>query len=204
MVWAEFMHFTSRPVNGIPDPHLHTHVYAFNATRDAIEDKWKAGQFGDLKRDATYFEAAFDARLAHKLNALGITTEKNPDYSFEIAGVPQSLIDEFSQRRNQIEAKAAEKGIHHAEGKHAIGYYGREHKNTGLGKSELREGWNSRLNDDERSALADAIHGRATGDRAYSADEAKAYALEHSFQRASTVSEKRLKAEALKYGVEGE
>src|SRR6202007_1764535 len=51
------------------------------------------------------------------------------------------------------------------------------------------------------SALADAIHGRVKGDRVYTAEEAKAYALEHSFQRASTISEKRLKAEALKYGV---
>ena len=25
MVWAEFVHFTARPVDGIPDPHLHAH-----------------------------------------------------------------------------------------------------------------------------------------------------------------------------------
>ena len=78
---------------------------------------------------------------------------------------------------------------------------GREHKNTDLGKTKLRQEWNARLTDDERGSLADAIHGRATGDRVYSADEAKEYALEHSFQNASVVSEKRLKAEALKYGV---
>ena len=201
MAFAEFTHFTARPVDGVPDPHLHSHVYAFNLTHDAVENRWKAGQFGDLKRDATYFEAAFDARLAHKLNALGYATEKNPDYSFEIAGVPESLIDKFSQRRNQIEAKAAEKGIHDAKGKHAIGYYGREHKKLDTGKDELRQEWNSRLTDAQRSALADAIHGRVKGDRVYTAEEAKAYALEHSFERASTVSEKRLKAEALKYGV---
>jgi len=201
MVYAKFTHFTARPVDGIPDPHLHSHVYAFNLTHDAAENRWKAGQFGDLKRDATYYEAAFDARLSWKLKRLGIATEKNPDYSFEVAGIPKSLIDKFSSRRNQIEAAAAEKGISDAEGKHSIGYYGREHKNTNLNKSELRAEWNSRLSDEERSALSDALHGRATGDRVYSADEAKAYALEHSFQKASTVSEKRLKAEALKYGV---
>jgi conjugative relaxase-like TrwC/TraI family protein len=201
MVYAEFTHFTARPVDGIPDPHLHSHVYAFNLTKDEAENRWKAGQFGDLKRDATYFEAAFDARLAHRLNALGIATEKNPDYSFEVAGTPTSLIDKLSNRRNVIEAKAAEKGIVDSDGKHAIGYYGREHKNTNLSKAELRAEWNSRLTDEERSALSDALHGRAAGDRAYTSDEAKAYALEHSFQKASTISEKRLKAEALKYGV---
>lgn len=200
MTWAEFTHFTARPVDGVPDPHLHSHVYAFNFTKDEIEDRWKAGQFGDLKRDATYFEAAFDARLAHRLNALGMATEKR-GLSFEIAGIPESLIDKYSQRRNEIEAKAAKRGIFDAEGKHAIGYYGREHKKLDLGKPELRAEWNARLSDSERSALADAIHGRAAGDRAYSADEAIAYALDHSFERSSAVSEKRLKAEALKHGV---
>ncbi len=200
MVWAAFTHDTARPVDGKPDSHLHTHVYAFNMTHDGVEDLWKAGQFGDIKRDAGYYEAAYDARMAKRLNDLGYVTEKR-GYSYEIAGVPQSVIDKFSQRRNQIEAKAAEKGITDAKGKHAIGYYGREHKDTKLSKSDLRAEWNSRLTDAERSALADAIHGRTKGDRSYSADEAKAYALEHSFQRASAVSEKRVKAEALKYGV---
>lgn len=200
MVWAEFVHFTARPVDGIPDPHLHTHVYAFNMTRDETEGRWKAGQFGDLKRDASYYESAFDARLAHRLNAMGIPIEKR-GLSFEIAGAPQSLIDKNSRRRNEIERKAAEKGITGSEAKHAIGYYGREHKNTDTGKAELRKIWDARLTDEERSALADAIHGRVAGDRVYSPDEAKAFALEHAFQNASAVSEKRLKAHALKYAV---
>jgi conjugative relaxase-like TrwC/TraI family protein len=200
MVWADFLHFTARPVDGVPDPHLHMHCYAMNLTYDDVEQRYKAGQFGDLKRDGQYWEAAFDARLAHRLNALGFATEKR-GLSFEIAGAPQSLIDKFSRRRNEIERVARERGVTDAKGKHAIGYYGREHKNLDLAKRALREVWNARLTDDERSALADAVHGRAGGDRSYSADEAKAYALEHSFQNASAVSEKKLKAEALKYAV---
>lgn len=200
MAWAEFTHFTARPVDGIPDPHLHAHFYAFNVTHDAVEQRWKAGQFGDLKRDASYFEAAFDARLAHELKQLGYATRKD-SYSFEIAGVPETLIDKFSRRRNEIEREAAAKGITDADGKHAIGYYGREHKNKDLGLAELRQQWNAKLDDAERSALADAIHGKAKGDSAYTAEQAKEYALAHSFERASAVSEKRLKAEALKFGV---
>ena len=64
MVWADFLHFTARPVDGVPDPHLHMHCYAFNVTYDEVEKRYKAGQFGDLKRDGVYWEAAFDARLA--------------------------------------------------------------------------------------------------------------------------------------------
>src|SRR5580658_5624103 len=34
MVWAEFIHTTSRPVDGIPDPQLHSHCFVFNTTWD--------------------------------------------------------------------------------------------------------------------------------------------------------------------------
>src|SRR5882672_11075127 len=43
MVWAEFIHTTSRPVDGIPDPQLHAHVFVFNTTWDQDEERWKAG-----------------------------------------------------------------------------------------------------------------------------------------------------------------
>ena len=56
-VWGEFIHFTSRPVDGVPDPHLHAHCFLANVTWDDKEQSWKAGQFRDLKRDSPYFEA---------------------------------------------------------------------------------------------------------------------------------------------------
>lgn len=31
IVYGEFVHFTSRPVDEIPDAHLHSHCYVFNA-----------------------------------------------------------------------------------------------------------------------------------------------------------------------------
>jgi len=201
MIWAEFVHFTSRPVDGVPDPHLHAHVFAHNVTWDDAEGRWKAGQFGDLKRDAPYFEAAFDARLAHRLNALGYRTERK-GLSFEITGVPGSVIDKFSERRNEIEAKAKKRGVTSAEGKHAIGYYGRENKTMGVGRPELRKEWNTRLTHEERVALAEAVGGKhGGGGAAITAQNAMDYAAEHCFERASVTSEKRLKAEALRYGV---
>ena len=72
MVWAEFIHTTSRPVDGLPDPQLHAHVFVFNTTWDDEESRWKAGQFRELKRDAPYFQAAFRVRLAGKLQELGL------------------------------------------------------------------------------------------------------------------------------------
>ena len=46
---------TPRPgrtdANTLPDPHWHRHVLVWNATYDPVEDRIKAGQFGDIVRD---------------------------------------------------------------------------------------------------------------------------------------------------------
>lgn len=201
MVWAEFVHFTSRPVNGIPDPHLHAHVYAFNATFDEKEKRWKAGQFGDIKRDAPYWQAAFDARLAKHLNVMGYVTEKDSKYSFEVAGVPESAIDQSSQRRNTVERIAASKGITDPVAKHEITRRGREQKVTGMTRDELRVRWQDRLTPENRSALRSVMRRKAAPTVLISPQQSLDYAVGHSFTRHSTISDKRLKAEALTFGV---
>src|SRR5580704_16415164 len=40
MAWAEFVHFTSRPVDGKPDPHLQAHCFAMNLTFDGQEQRF--------------------------------------------------------------------------------------------------------------------------------------------------------------------
>jgi hypothetical protein len=67
--------------------------------------------------------------------------------------------------------------------------------------SELRDAWEKRLTDDERLALRTAGSGWEKGDTVITPVQAKEYALEHSFQNASAISEGRLKAEALTYAV---
>src|SRR5580700_585173 len=106
MVWAEFIHTTSRPVDGLPDPQLHAHVFVFNTTFDEKESRWKAGQFRELKRDAPYFQAGFRVRLAGKLQELGFGVERKRD-DFEITGIPASAIRKFSRRTDVIEKVAA-------------------------------------------------------------------------------------------------
>src|SRR5205085_9114569 len=76
MVWAEFIHTTSRPVDGVPDPQLHAHVFAFNSTWDDRERQWKAGQFRGHKASAPYFQSAFRVRLAGRLQDLGFGVER--------------------------------------------------------------------------------------------------------------------------------
>ena len=116
MAWGEFIHFTARPINGVPDPHLHAHCFVFNTTFDEQEQTWKAGQFRELNRDAPYFEAVFHSRLTHRLADLGLPIQRTAK-GWELAGVGKGLIDKFSRRTAQIEEKAREKGIDGVEAK---------------------------------------------------------------------------------------
>ena len=101
LVWAHFTHQTARPVEGhLPDPHLHSHCFVFNATWDDTEQRYKAGQFRDIKRDMPYYQARFHKTLSDKLAALGYAVRKT-DKSFEIDGVPQQAIDLFSKRTDE-------------------------------------------------------------------------------------------------------
>ena len=165
-----------------------------------MEDRWKASQQGDLKRDADYWEAAFHTRFAKRLNDLGYATVKDGT-SFTLAELPYSITENFSGRRNQIETEAAKRGIVTAKGKHVLGASIREPKQKDVAKGTLREQWNARLSDEEKTALDKVLTEGSIGDKPVSAQQAIDYSLEHSFQKASAISEKRLKAEALRYGV---
>ncbi len=75
-IWGRFIHTTGRPVDGIPDPQLHAHCFLFNSTYDSVENKWKAAQIGNLKRDANYFNAIMHSKLASRLVSQGIPIER--------------------------------------------------------------------------------------------------------------------------------
>src|SRR5271166_5044419 len=158
MVWAEFIHTTSRPVDGVPDPQLHCHVFCFNSTWDEEERRWKAGQFADIKRDTPYFQAAFRVRLANRLQDLGFGVERKRD-DFEIAGIPADVLKRFSRRTALIEKVAQELGITDPKRKDGLGAETREKKGSALGWESLRKEWDARLNNKERKVLA-AVHRR--------------------------------------------
>lgn len=206
MVWAEFVHFTARPVGGIPDPHLHVHCFTFNLTRDQVEDRWKAAEFHDLKKEAPYAEAAFHSRLAGKVAALGYGVERTRT-GWEVAGVPASLIEKFSRRTALIEKAAADLGMTGAKAKDALGALTREGKRRGLTHAELLGIWGSRLTPEEKALLTRIRFGSETvqpqPQKAASAKEAVDHAFEKCFARDSVVLQTRLVGEALKFGVGG-
>ncbi|WP_246859306.1 MobF family relaxase [Spirosoma sp. KCTC 42546] len=145
LIWADFIHQTARPVNGkTPDPHLHCHSFVFNVTWDAVEEQFKAAQFQSIKQDMPYYQARFHKRLADKLVELGYRIRRT-DKAFEIAGVPEHIIDLFSKRTNEIGQIAKELGITDQVKLDQLGARTRAKKQKGLTISQLKQEWRKQI-----------------------------------------------------------
>lgn len=201
MVWAEFIHTTSCPVDGLCDPQLHAYVFVFNMTWDEEDGCWKAGMFRDLKRDAPYFQAAFRVRLANKLQDLGFGVERHRD-DFEIAGIPPDVLKRFSRRTALIERVAQERGITDPRWKAELGPKTREKKGTPRSLESQRKEWEARLTGRERRALESVYRRKTPYARQFNGEATVVdQAIEHCFVRQAMVPERKLVTEALKRGI---
>lgn len=199
MVWASFVHRTARPIDGIPDSQLHMHATAFNASYDTVENKWKAAQFSNLVRDKGYYQAAFHTRLAENLADIGYGIERDGN-SFKLAGVSRATTDKFSRRRAAIDAEADKLGTKDHDLRGVLAKKTRQQKDTStLSMSELRTEWAARLTPEELRSIVTARAGQDTP--TLQAGEAMDYALAHSFERASVVTEKELLKTAMIHSV---
>jgi len=203
MLWGEFVHLTARPVDGVPDPHLHAHCFVFNTTFDEHESRWKAGQFAGLKRDAPYFEAVFHARLAQNLEAIGLAT-KRTKHGWDLADIPVSVVKKFSRRTTLIEDIAHKEGITDPSAKDQLGATTRQRKQKDLTLDGLRREWQARMTPQELDAIANAherIGQAITHDHEHTAHEAVTHAIRHCFERSAVVPERKLFTEAMKHVV---
>lgn len=199
IIYGEFTQFTSRPVNGISDPHLHSHCLVVNTTYDSKENKWKAGQFGQIKKDAPYYEAVFHAALASRLSSLGYGIEKQR-VGFELAGVDRNLIDKFSKRTREIEKLALEKNITDADQKAELGARTREGKKSTISGVEEFAVWKSRLSEKELSTLNSLKQpvGVNDNERKGVAGNSVEFAIAHHLERKSVTTDKEVLALAIK------
>ncbi len=204
LLYAAFTHTVTRPVDGVPDPHYHIHAFVFNASFDELEQRWKAGQFGNIKRDAPFYEAAFNARLAKELVEAGYGIRRT-ERSFELASVSRELIEKFSRRTNHIERLAREKypvleakaralvketGMDFADAfaqiKSELGALSREKKSAEvLDPEERLRVWRAEMTAEERTSLSgEAVRARLS-DGLLPIDAAKPLAIGHLFERVS-------------------
>lgn len=213
LAWGEFIHQTARPVEGhSPDPHLHAHCFVFNATWDSVEKKFKAGQFGDIKRDMPYYQALFHKTLSDKLIEKGYEIDRTRS-SFEIKGVPKYAIDHFSKRTNEIGEIAKEKGITDAKELDKLGALSRSKKDKGKTMEELRLDWKKQLKalsqENETSGFVENNHKIRVIDRhlnypkpnLYPAQECINHVRSHAFERASVVPKRRFLAESYRHAI---
>lgn len=206
IVYGEFTHFTSRPVDGITDPHLHSHCFVFNATYDQTENKWKAGEFCQIKENAPYYEAVFHSNLATKLQRLGYEVEKSRS-GFEIKGIDRETIEKFSRRTEEIEKVAREKNISDKDKKAAIGSHTRESKRDAVSDIEQREDWNKRLTEAEKASLRNLRkdnYSEGKSDRVgfdIIAKDAVEHSLHHHLERRSVATDKEILASAIKASI---
>jgi conjugative relaxase-like TrwC/TraI family protein len=109
LIAAEYLHTTARGVldGDAPDPQLHSHVVITSAVRD--DGRIVAVASRPIFRAAREVGAFYRSALAHELSGCGYAissgTGKDGRY-FEIAGVPQRLIEAFSARSREVAAAA--------------------------------------------------------------------------------------------------
>lgn len=206
LIWASFVHELSRPVEGVPDPHLHAHCFTFNATWDEGEGRWKALQLGGVKAEASFFEAVFHADLAARVRALGYDIERSGRF-WEIAGVPRELVKAFSRRTAQVEEVAKRKGVTAPKEKAELGARTRSKKSASRSPSEIEADWRARLQGFELPSIPLKARERAPGHVAAidrntgAADDAVKRALDSLLERAAVVPERRVVGEALRFGL---
>lgn len=201
IVYGEFVHFTTRPIDGVPDPHLHSHCFVFNATYDDQAKKWKAGQFGQIKEDASYYEAYFHSKLASHLQSLGYGIERT-DKGVEIKGFQKETLAKFSRRTEEIENHAKEKGITDNKAKSEIGSRTREDKRTEVSAAEQLKNWKSRLSPAEVYILNNLKkHGEYKNANTKNSQKAIEYSLNHHLERKSVASDKEILATAIRSSI---
>lgn len=187
-----------------PDPQLHEHAVVPNLTMDGTENEIKAIHFQELKRNAGFYEAAYHSLLAGEMQQLGYEVRRTK-HAFELVGISEAAITQFSRRKEEVEKKAAELGIKNPESKAKLGATTRLPKEKATTKWEfLVADWRNRLQPDDLAAVDRTVQAareggpiaREEGERA-----AVDFALAHLLERKSAVPERHVATEALRFGI---
>lgn len=200
LIWADFVHLTSRPVSGFnPDPHLHSHCFTFNVTWDEVEQRYKAAQFRDIKQDMPFYQAKFNKTLSDKLISLGYQIHRTKN-AFEVVGVPEQVINLFSKRTSEIDDIAAKEGLSNARDLDNLGARTRSKKQKHIPMSELLKDWREQVKALNLKNTAVIRHALPLPQTPLKASECILHSEKHCFERLSVVQDRRILAQAYVFG----
>ena len=199
LLWYGFEHPETRPnrEDGMPDPDRHIHFVVPNLTFDPAEKEWKAIKFRPIMDLRKYFDRRFDARLARKLTDLGYEVQTKYKahekggmkyFSWDIKGMPESVIKKFSRRGAEVDELAEGLGINDPTSKDKLGATSRQFKREDKTLEDYREYWSSRITPAESRKIEETIKAANMGsnpDPQNTADKAVRYAIDHVFERRS-------------------
>jgi AAA domain/TrwC relaxase len=136
IVVAKFPHFTSRE----GDPACHTHSVLLNLARSADGKKLLTVEPRRIYGWQLVLGAAFRAALSQKLSEIGFVLRPAGRDQFEIAGIPEAMIEYFSKRSKQIKARVGRDAS--AAEKEVANLSTRRNKASVPTEAELEDRWN--------------------------------------------------------------
>jgi conjugative relaxase-like TrwC/TraI family protein len=207
LVMAVYHHGASREL----DPQIHSHAVAANLTFDGVEGRWKALQASDIYERRAYLEEVYRNVLAREVRALGYEIDnrrdsKGHDSGFEIRGISQELLNNFSQRSHQrdraIEEFVGKNGRQPTDNEVAVLVReSRADKLIEISAGELRSKQRARLTAEDERALSTVRNNRAlAGQTVEPSLPSLEYARAHIFERVSVAADHEVLMEALRHG----
>ncbi len=140
-VAAAFRHRTSRA----GDPHLHTHVVLANLAHAPSDDRWTALDARPLYSWLSPVGHLYEAHLRWELtHRLGVAWGPVRNGIADVAGIPRTVLREFSTRRREIEGHLDEHGQHGAKAAQVATYATRRAKDAGADPAGLLPAWRER------------------------------------------------------------
>lgn len=212
LVMAKFRHETSREL----DPELHTHGFVMNLTQTA-DGKWRALTNDGIINSLTHLGNVYKSELARELELAGYQLRHDKNGTFDLAHFSREQITGFSQRGQQVEAQLEKQGLSretatHAQ-KSAAALMTRDDKRE-VDRTELHQSWVRRANELGIDFENLSWNGQSKDDISrnsrpspqiekpleFHADKAMQFAIKHTTERNSIVSEKVLMDAAIKQG----
>lgn len=198
MVAALFRHDVSRAL----DPQTHTHAVIANMAQGE-DGRWRSVHSPSLYRAKMLVGLIYRGELAANLKEAGHTLETDARTGFfEVAKVPDRLIEAYSTRSGEIDAALEQKGDFTAEAAAKAALITRSGKHA-VDRDELAELWQDKAKSVgvDLEQIHEATKQAAPTTKTMSADDILTYVVASATERTSAIRTQDLQIAALKLAV---